>query len=166
LFCVLLHFMVFLCIFQNKPTNETPQCKFPVFCYFCVSQNLHRKYSRNWTKQKPNLLFFQNTSRSPKQRWTGARTWPNPRAARPSPGPCHQGVSPPGPLPDAALPPIYSTRWEKLKTRSLFHETYCKPPPSLMRGREGPDSLPGTLRERGITAEGLLHHHGRLRSDV
>jgi hypothetical protein len=35
-----------------------PQCQFPVFCCFCVSEKLHRKYSRNWTKQKPNLLFF------------------------------------------------------------------------------------------------------------
>jgi hypothetical protein len=30
----------------------------PVFCCFCVSEKLHRKYSRNWTKQKPKFLFF------------------------------------------------------------------------------------------------------------
>jgi hypothetical protein len=35
-----------------------PQCQFPVFCSFCVSEKLHRKYSRNWTKQKPKFLFF------------------------------------------------------------------------------------------------------------
>jgi hypothetical protein len=87
----------------------------PVFCYFCVLEKLHRKYSQNWTKQKSNLLFFQNTSQSPKQRRRGARTWQHPRAARPSPSPCHQGVSPPGPLSDAALPPIYSPRREKPK---------------------------------------------------
>jgi hypothetical protein len=23
----------------------------PVFCYFCVSERLHRKYSRDWTKR-------------------------------------------------------------------------------------------------------------------
>jgi hypothetical protein len=34
-----------------------PQCQFPVFCYFCVSEKLHRKYSRNWTKQKPKSLI-------------------------------------------------------------------------------------------------------------
>jgi hypothetical protein len=66
----------------------------PCFLLFCVSEKLHRKYSRNWTKQKPNVLYFQNTSRSPKQRWRGARTWPHPRAARPKPWPRHQGVSP------------------------------------------------------------------------
>jgi hypothetical protein len=35
-----------------------PQCQFPVFCCFCVSEKLHRKYSWNWTKQKPKFLFF------------------------------------------------------------------------------------------------------------
>jgi hypothetical protein len=58
LLCVLLHFVVFLCIFQNLPINKMPQCQFPIFCCFCVSEKLHRKYSRNWTKQKPNLLFL------------------------------------------------------------------------------------------------------------
>jgi hypothetical protein len=55
---------------------------------------------------------------------------------------------------------------KNLKTRSIFHETYCKPSPSSMRDREGPEALPGTLPERGIPTGGLLHHHGRLRSDV
>jgi hypothetical protein len=35
-----------------------PQCQFPVFCCFCVSEKLHRKYSQNLTKQKPKFLFF------------------------------------------------------------------------------------------------------------
>jgi hypothetical protein len=46
-----------------------PQCQFPVFCYLCVSEKLHRKYSQNWTKQKPNLLFF--TTRDEVRRWDG-----------------------------------------------------------------------------------------------
>jgi hypothetical protein len=53
-----------------------------------------------------------------------------------------------------------------LKPRSIFHETYCNPPPSSTRDREGPEALPGTLPERGITAEGLIHYHVCLRSDV
>jgi hypothetical protein len=91
-----------------------PQCQFHVFCYFCVSEKLYRKYSRNWTKQKPNLLFSRHESKS-KMRRRGARGRPHPRAARPSPGPRHQGVSRPGPPPDAALLPIYSPRREKPK---------------------------------------------------
>jgi hypothetical protein len=40
-----------------------PQCQFPVFCYFCVSEKLHRKYSQNWMKQKPKFLFFPTRDR-------------------------------------------------------------------------------------------------------
>jgi hypothetical protein len=40
-----------------------PQCQFPVFCCFCVSEKLHRKYSWNWTKQKPKFLFFLTRDR-------------------------------------------------------------------------------------------------------
>jgi hypothetical protein len=35
-----------------------PQCQFLIFCCFCVSEKLHKKYSRNWTKQNPKFLFF------------------------------------------------------------------------------------------------------------
>jgi hypothetical protein len=55
---------------------------------------------------------------------------------------------------------------KNLKDVSFFLETYCKPPPSSKRDWEDPRALPGTLPERGILAGGLLHHHGRLRSDV
>jgi hypothetical protein len=30
----------------------------PIFCCFCISENLYRKYSWNWTKQSPKFLFF------------------------------------------------------------------------------------------------------------
>jgi hypothetical protein len=50
-----------------------PQCQFPVLCYFCVSEKLHRKYSRNWTKQSPKFLFFPDRRRSPKKSRRGAR---------------------------------------------------------------------------------------------
>jgi hypothetical protein len=55
---------------------------------------------------------------------------------------------------------------ENLKTRSIFYETNCNPPPSSTRDWEGPEALPGTLPERGITTGGLLYHHACLRSDV
>jgi hypothetical protein len=55
---------------------------------------------------------------------------------------------------------------KNLNPRSIFHEIYCKPPPSSTRDQEGPEALSGTLLERGITAGGLLHHHGHLQSDV
>jgi hypothetical protein len=34
-----------------------PQCQFAIFCYFCVSEKLHGKYSWNWTKQKLKSLI-------------------------------------------------------------------------------------------------------------
>jgi hypothetical protein len=51
-----------------------PQCQFPIFCWFCVSEKLHRKYSRNWTKQKPNLLFFPKLHEV--RRWDGGGARP------------------------------------------------------------------------------------------
>jgi hypothetical protein len=53
-----------------------------------------------------------------------------------------------------------------VRARTLFQKTYCKPAPSSTRDREGPEALPGTLPERGITIGDLLHHHAYLRSDV
>jgi hypothetical protein len=138
----------------------------PYFLLFLCFRKATQEIFSELDETKAEPPIFPDTSQSPKQRRRGARTWPHPRAAWPSPGSLHQGESPPGPPPEAALPPIYSPRREKPKARSIFHETYYKPPPSLTRDREGPEALPGTLPERGIPAGGLLHHHGHLRSDV
>jgi hypothetical protein len=143
-----------------------PQFQFPVFCYFCVSQKLHRKYSRNWTKQKPKFLFFP--TRDGVQSRDGGE-----------PGASHT-------IGWRSQPLAHATRWwghlahlltpsfrlyilldgKTLKTRSIFHETYYKTMPSSTRDREGPEALPGNLLERRITTGGLLHHHACLRSDV
>jgi hypothetical protein len=62
-----------------------PQCQFPVFCNFCVLEKLHRKYSRNWTKRSPNLLFFPYIRRRPKESRRGARDPPDQGVACPPP---------------------------------------------------------------------------------
>jgi hypothetical protein len=142
-----------------------PQCQFPVFCYFCVSEKLHRKYSRNWMKQKPNLLLFNETSRRPKRRWRRATGWPHNRAARPSPWSCPLCVRPPWSTSDAAPSPIKTPRREKPKDPINFPETHHDPPLLSTRDREGPEALPGTLPERGIATGGLLHHHACLWRD-
>jgi hypothetical protein len=142
-----------------------PQCQFPNFCCLCVSEKLHRKYSRNWTKQKPNLLIFNEASRRPKRRRRGATGQPHHRVARPAPGPCPLWVRPPWSTPDAALPPIYSSRREKPKYPINFLETHRDPPPSSTQDWEGPEALPGTLPEREIATRGLLHRHACLRCD-
>jgi hypothetical protein len=61
---------------------------------------------------------------------------------------------------------IFPSTGKPKGTWSIFLKTYCKPPPSSTRDREGPEALPGTLPERGITTGGLLHHHAYLRSDM
>jgi hypothetical protein len=134
-----------------------PQCEFHIFCYFCVLEKLHRKYSQNWTKQKPKFLFFPTRDRV--QSWDGG----GPGAAhtigwrRPAPGRATRWW---GHLAHLLTPPFrlyIPLNGKTLSPRSIFHETYCKPPPSSMRDQEGPEALLGTLLEKGITAGGLLH---------
>jgi hypothetical protein len=142
-----------------------PQCQFPIFCYFCVSEKLHRKYSQNWMKQKPNLLLFNEASRRPKRRQRGATGRPHSRAARPSPWPRPLCVRPPWSTSGAAPSPIKTLQREKPKHTINFPEIHRNPPPSSTQDREGPEALPDTLPERGITTGGLLHHHACLRRD-
>jgi hypothetical protein len=142
-----------------------PQCQFPIFCYFCVSEKLHRKYSRNWTKQKPDIQKFTEASRESKRRRRGATGRPHSRAARPRPWPRPLYVRPPRSTSDDAPSPIKTLRREKAKPPINFLETHRDPSPSSTQDREGPEALPGTLPERGITTGGLLHRHAYLRRD-
>jgi hypothetical protein len=141
----------------------------PVPCFllffFFVSEKLHRKYSRNWTKQKLNLLIFIEASKRPKRRWRGATGRPHHRAARPAPGVRPLWVRPPWSTPDAAPSPIKTPRPEKPKYPINFPETHRDPPPSSTQNREDPEALPGTLPKRGITTRGLLHRHACLWCD-
>jgi hypothetical protein len=137
---------------------------FLLFLYFRkATQEIYSELDE--TKAEPPII--PDTSQSPKMRRRGARGRPHPRVARARPWPRHQGVSRPGPPPDAALPPIYSPRQEKPKDPINFPRNILQAAAIIdTRSREGPEALLGTLPERGITAGGLLHHHGRLRSDV
>jgi hypothetical protein len=142
-----------------------PQCQFPVFCCFCVLEKLNRKYSRNWTKQKPNIQILNEASRRPKRRRSRARGWPHHQGARPRPWPRRPMVRSSWSTSDAAPSPIKTPRREKPKHPINFRETHRDSPPSLTRDREGSEDLPGTLSERGITTRGLLHRHACLRRD-
>jgi hypothetical protein len=99
-----------------------PQCQFPVFCCFCVSEKLHMKYSQNWTKQKPNIQKFTEASREPKRRWRRATGRPNHQGARPTPGPHPPKVRAPWSTSGAAPSPIKTPRWEKPKYQITFPE--------------------------------------------
>jgi hypothetical protein len=140
-----------------------PQCQFPVFYCFCVLEKLHRKYSPNWTKQKPNIPILNEAYRRPKRRRRRARGWSHHQGAWPSPWPCHPMVRGPLSTSDAASLPIKTPRQEKPKHLINFPETHRDPPSSSTRDQEGPEALPGTLPERGIATRGLLHRHTCLR---
>jgi hypothetical protein len=137
-----------------------------VFCCFCVSEELHRKYSQNWTKQKPKFLFTwheDGVQRRDREGPRGSRTigWCGPppgRATRWCGRLVHPLASP--------LHLYISFIGKTLKVWTLFHETYCKPLLSSTRDREGLEALPGTLPKRGIITGGLLRHHACLRSDA
>jgi hypothetical protein len=137
----------------------------PVFYCFCVSEKLHRKYSRNWTKQKPNIQKFTEASREPKRRRRGATRGPHNRAAWPRARSRPLCVWPPWSTSDDAPSHIKTPRREKPKHPITFPETHRDPPPSSTRDWEGPEALPRTLPERGIATRGLLHHHACLRRD-
>jgi hypothetical protein len=132
---------------------------------FCVLEKLHRKYSQNWTKQKPNIQKFTEASREPKRRRKGARRRPRHQGARPRAWPRPPVVSPTWSTFDAAPLPIKTPQREKPKHLITFLETYCDPPPPSTQDWEGPEALPDTLPEREITTGGLLHRHACLWRD-
>jgi hypothetical protein len=142
-----------------------PQCQFPVFYYFCVSEKLHRKYSRSWTKQKPEVQIFIGASKTPKRRRSQARRWPHHQGARPGPGPRRPVVWAPWSTSDVAPSPIKTPQREKPKYPITFPEYITIHHRRRPEDREGLEALPGTLPERGITTGGLLHCHACLRRD-
>jgi hypothetical protein len=142
-----------------------PQCQFPVFYYFCISEKLHRKYSRNWTKQKPNIQIFNKASRGPNRRRSRAKGWSHHQGARPRAWPRRPMVSPTWSTSDAAPSPIKTPWREKPKDPINFPKTHRDPLLSSTWDREGLEALPSTLPERGIATGGLLHRHACLRRD-
>jgi hypothetical protein len=99
-----------------------PHCQFPVFCCFCVLEKLHRKYSWNWMKQKPDVQKFTEAFREPKRRRRGATGGPHHQGARPRADPCPPMVSPTRSTSDVAPSPIKTPRREKPKYPITFLE--------------------------------------------
>jgi hypothetical protein len=87
--------------------------------FLCFRKATQEIFSElNETIAQPSI--FTEASRRPNMRQRGARCRPHPRVAQPTPGPCHQGVSRPGPPSDAALSPISSPRQKKPKGQISF----------------------------------------------
>jgi hypothetical protein len=128
-----------------------------LFSAILVLEKLHKKYSQNWTKEKPNLLFLPKL-REAEDEMEGARGPASPPGARPSPWPCPPVVRPPGPTSDAAPSPISSPRREKPRGRISFPQNILQ---AATVARSG-----GSRSSSRHPVGGLLHHHGHLRSDV
>jgi hypothetical protein len=149
-------------------TNLLTRCHSASFYFllFLCFRKVTQEIFSELDEMKAKVPIYWGRRRSPKERRRRARRRPHHGVAWPTPWPCHQVVLAPGLPSDIALLPINPLRRENTKARTLFHETYYKPPPSSTRDREGPEALLGTLPERGIITGGLLHHHASLRSDA
>jgi hypothetical protein len=138
----------------------------PYFLMFLCFRKVTQEIFSKLDETKAEVPIFLDTRWSPKQRRRGARGQPHHRVARATLGRTTRWC---GPLVHPLTSPfcLYILLDEKtLRAQTLFQKTYCKPPPSSTWDREGLEALPGTLPERRIITEGLLHHHACLRSDV
>src|SRR3954465_606178 len=112
----------FMCIFIQylafSGTNLLTRCHsaVPVFCCFCISEKLYRKYSRNCMGQIASIIKSRNEDCVRRKPKGGSQvTRPHPGAARPWPAPgWHLG--PPG-RPEYASSPIYSSFRENPRHR-------------------------------------------------
>jgi hypothetical protein len=109
-------------------------------------------------RNKSRSSYFPDT-RSPKQRRRGASRQAHHRVARPTPGLRHQVVWPPGPPPDAALPPIYSPRRENLKHPINFLE-------NILQAATVIDARSGGSRSSSRYPAGEGNHHRRPSSSL
>jgi hypothetical protein len=143
-----------------------PQCHFPIFCCFLCFRKVTQEISSELDETKAEVPNYLTQRRTPKESRRGTTGQPRLLVARPPLGHATRGCDRlvhPLALPFRLYNPLDG---KTLGARTLFQKIYCKPPPSLMRHREGLEALSGTLPERGITTGCLLHHHACLRSDV
>ena len=111
-------------------TNLLTRCHSASSCFllFLVSEILHRKYSRNWTGQKPKIIYLPCQHRRPRGSRRRAAGRPHPPQARPRPGPRLGMVWAPWAATDLASPPIYSTPRENPKYPSTIPRKAPTPP--------------------------------------
>ena len=107
-------------------TNLLTRCRSASSCFllFLVSEKLHRKYSRNWTKQKPKILFLRNEDgvrRRHEAEPGGGHT--TPRRGPPLAAPRH-GVGPSGAPPTLPFRLYILHLGKTLSTRAKIHEKF------------------------------------------
>ena len=132
-----------------------PQCQFPVFCCFLVSEKYLMKYSRNRMISFPKCLFSWERSRAPKRSRRRSPRGPHHPQAREPPWPREEVVWGPRSSTAFALSPTNTPSTKNPSTVFIFSSTGPEPPPSSTPIRERSELLPGTLPGGGIITGGL-----------
>jgi hypothetical protein len=86
--CVSLHFVAFLCIFQNWPINKMPQCQFPISTVF-VFQKSYMRNILGIGRNKSQSSYFSRSVTESKLETEGSQ-----RAAAPPHGAGHPLAAP------------------------------------------------------------------------
>jgi hypothetical protein len=121
----------------------------PCFLLFLCFRKATQEIFLELYEINAKVPIFPDTRRSSKIIQRGTRGQVHHRVARPSPWSRHQVVWPPGPPSNAALPPIYSPRWENLKCPINF-------PRNLLQATDVVDARSGGSRSssRHLAREG------------
>jgi hypothetical protein len=126
----------------------------PCFLLFLCFRKATQEIFSELDETKAEVPIFSNTRWSLKRRRRGTRGQAHHRVARPNPWPRHQVVWPPGPPPDAALPPIYSPRRGKPKRPDQF-------PQNILQAAAVVDARSGGSRSSSRYPVGEGNHHHR-----
>jgi hypothetical protein len=137
-------------------TNLLTRCQSAssLFLLFLCFRKATQEIFSELDETKAKVPIFPKASRSPKQRWRGARGRPRHPMARATPRLCQGYVWAPGPLPSDALPPIYSPRWENLKDPINF-------PRNILQANAIINAILGGSRSSSRHPAGERNHHRR-----
>ncbi|KAK1685877.1 hypothetical protein QYE76_046725 [Lolium multiflorum] len=114
----------------------------PVLFSVVLVSEILMKYSREWTKSTPKVLFFHEARKSKES--SGATGWGHSGAARPKPGPRRPGV-----WPHRDSPTLPFRLFKASVTKTLTSST--KPEKKTFRA--------AAMREAKITEDGSLFRH-------
>jgi hypothetical protein len=139
-----------------------PVSYFSLFlCFRKVTQEIFSELDKTKAQHPEIYRSFQRTEEETER----SQEVVSPPGAWPRAWPPRPMVSPTWSTSDAATLPIKTPQREIPKHPITFPETHRDLLPLSTRDWEGPEALPGTLLERGITTRGLLHCHACLRLD-
>jgi hypothetical protein len=125
-------------------------CFLLFLCFRKVTQEIFLKLKEP-KAEVPNYLTWRR-SLMESRRWT--RGQPHLLVARARARPRHQGVWPPGPPPDIALPPIYSPRQENPRDPNSF-------PENILQAAAVINARSGGSRSSSQHPAGEGNHHRR-----